>query len=314
MKARGRSMKKVTNIHKPRQKMSIAQRHKLTCVFFTVPALLAIFIFFLFPMLRSLQYSFTDWDGIAREAHWIGLKNFVWVVTDSSFKQIFKNTLYLIILYVPVLNVIALLLAIAVYNVGKVGNLYKSILFFPNLLSMTVVAFVWRLIYSYNGILNQFFQAVGLEVFVQDWLGQPGTVLPAMSVSIIWFAVGYYVLIYLAGLYAVPVEIYESAEVEGVNSRQRLFRITIPLIAPSITINIILSTIGIITLFDLPFVLTGGGPGYTSETLALRVYSYAFKTLQTGYGLAMAVILGVFAITITLIQLKLLRKREDIYL
>lgn len=292
----------------------MAKRRQFSCFLFVLPALVVILVFFLFPMLRSLQYSLTDWDGIAREAKWVGLKNFTWVITESSFRQVFINTFYLIVLYVPVLNVIALLLAIAVYNVGKVGNVYKSILFFPNVLSMTVVAFIWKIIYSYDGILNQFFRAIGLEVLAQDWLGQAGTVLTALSVSIIWFAIGYYLLIYLAGLYAVPVEIYESAEVEGVNPVQKLFRITIPLIAPSITINIILSTIGIITLFDLPFVLTGGGPGYMSETIALRVYSYAFVTLQTSYALAMAVILGVFAITITLIQLRFLRRREEVFL
>jgi ABC-type sugar transport system permease subunit len=102
--------------------------------------------------------------------------------------------------------------------------------------------------------------------------------------------------------------------VEGVRPAQKLFRITIPLIAPSITINVVLSTIGIVTLFDLPFVLTGGGPGYMSETIALRVYSYAFVTLQTRYALAMAVLLGAFAITITTIQLRFLRRREAAYL
>lgn len=296
------------------RKISLAGKRRFSCFLLTVPALLVIFVFFLFPMLRSLQYSFTDWDGIAREARWVGLKNFIWVVTESSFRQVFINTAYLVVVYVPVLNVIALLLALAVYNVRKAGNIYKSILFFPNVLSMTVVALIWRLIYSYNGILNSFLRSIGLKALAQDWLGQPNTVLPAMSVSIIWFAVGYYLLIYLAGINSVPVELYESAEVEGVNPLQKLFRITIPLIAPSITINVILSTIGIITLFDLPFVLTGGGPGYLSETIALRVYSYAFVTLQTGYALAMAVFLGAFAISITLILLSFLRKREEVYL
>ena len=295
-------------------KRSLSAQRRLSCFLLTVPALAVIFLFFLFPMLRSLQYSFTNWDGIATEVRWVGLDNFRWVVSESSFKQVFINTGFLVVLYVPVLNVIALLLALAVYNVKKVGNVYKSILFFPNVLSMTVVAMIWRIIYAHDGILNMALRGIGLGSAAQDWLGQPGTVLPAMSVSIIWFAVGYYLLIYLAGLNSVPVELYECAEVEGVRPAQKLFRITIPLIAPSITINVVLSTIGIVTLFDLPFVLTGGGPGYMSETIALRVYSYAFVTLQTRYALAMAVVLGVFAIAITTIQLRFLRRREAAYL
>ncbi len=295
-------------------RFSQTQRRRLVCFLFTLPALTVVFIFFLFPMLRSLLYSFTNWDGIARTSQWVGLKNFQAVVTDSSFKQVVINTLYLIIIYVPVLNVIALLLAVAVYNSGRAGNVYKSLLFFPNLLSMTVIAMIWRIIYMYEGLLNRFLKSIGLSVLVRDWLGQVTTVLPALSITIIWFAVGYYLLIYLAGLNTVPVEIYESAEVEGVTPAQRLFRITIPLIAPSITINTVLSTIGIITLFDLPFVLTRGGPGYMSETLALHVYFYAFVQLQTSYALALAVILGVFAILVTSIQLRILRRREEVAL
>jgi ABC-type sugar transport system permease subunit len=294
-----------------RRRLSQTQKRQLACIWFVLPALAVVFVFFLFPMLRSLVYSFTNWDGIAPTSRWVGLKNFGAVVTDPSFKQVVLNTLYLTVIYVPVLNVVALLFAVAVYNSGKAGNVYKSMLFFPNLLSMTVIALIWRIIYIHDGLLNHFLRAVGLKALVQDWLGTVATVLPAMSLTIIWFAVGYYLLIYLAGLNTVPVEIYECAEVEGVRPAQRLFRITIPLIAPSITINTVLSTIGIITLFDLPFVLTRGGPGYMSETLALHVYFYAFVQLKTSYALALAVILGLFATLITLIQLRLLRRREE---
>ena len=294
-----------------RHAFSQNQRRQLICLLFTVPALVVVFVFFVFPMLRSFLYSFTDWDGIARTSHWVGLKNYARVISDDSFKQVVGNTLYLIVIYVPVLNVIALLLAVAVYNAGRAGTVYKTLLFFSNLLSMTVVALIWRTIYAYEGLLNQFLKAVGLTILVRDWLGQSFTVMPAMSFTIIWFAVGYYLLIYLAGLNAVPVEIYESAEVEGVTSAQKLFRITIPLIAPSITINMVLSTIGIITLFDLPFVLTRGGPGYGSETLALHVYFYAFVKLQTSAALALAVILGIFAIVVSSIMLRFLRRREE---
>ena len=291
--------------------LSQAQRRQLICFLFTLPALAVVFVFFLFPMLRALFLSFTNWDGIARTYRWIGLKNFQVVVTDSTFRQIAFNTLYLAVIYVPVLNVVALLLAVGVYNAGKAGNVYKAMLFFPNLLSMTVIGMIWNIIYGYKGLLNQFLKAVGLKILVQDWLGQVTTVLPAMSITIIWFAVGYYLLIYLAGLNTVPVEIYESAEVEGVSAGQKLLRITIPLIAPSITINAVLSTIGIITLFDLPFVLTQGGPGFKSQTIAMQVYAYAFQQLRTSYALALAVILGVFAIVITSVQLRFFRRREE---
>ncbi len=288
-------------------------KRSFICLLFTLPALMIIFIFFLFPMIRSLIYSFTDWDGISQEVRYTGFENFSAVVKDGTFKRVTFNTLYLLVIYVPVLNIIALLLAVGIYNAGKTGNIYKAVLFFPNLLAMTVVGFIWKLILSYRGLLNTILNGIGLEILVRDWLGNINTVLPAMSASIIWFAVGYYLLIYLAGLLAIPIDLYESAEVEGVNPFQKLIYITIPMIAPAITITVILSTIGIITMFDLPFVLTKGGPGYMSETLALHIYYYAFITLQSGYALALAVILGVFAIIITLIQLHFLQKREEIF-
>ena len=290
---------------------SQSRKRRLTCLLFTLPAVAVVFVFFLLPMLQALVLSFTNWDGIARTWHWIGLKNFERVISDSTFRQITFNTLYLAIIYVPVLNAVALLLAVGVYNAGRAGNVYKAMLFFPNLLSMTVIAMIWNTIYRYDGLFNGFLRMVGLKILVQDWLGQVNTVLPAMSVTIIWFAVGYYLLIYLAGLNTVPVEIYESAEVEGVNSVQRLFKITIPLIAPSITINAVLSTIGIITLFDLPFVLTRGGPGFKSETIAMHVYAYAFQQLRTSYALALAVLLGIFAIIVTSLLVGFLRRREE---
>ena len=237
------------------------------------------------------------------------------VICESSFIQIILNTLYLTILYVPILNILALVLATLVFGVSRrMGNFYKSLLFFPNLLCMVVVGFIWKLMYMYDGgLINQIFNLLGLSVLAQDWLGSPSLVLASMSLSIIWFATGYYLVIYLAGLTAIPIELYESCDVEGATGMQKFLNITIPMLAPSITINIILSTIGIIACFDLPFVLTNGGPGYMSETIALQVYHYAFTNLQQGRSLALSMMLTLFAVTVAFVELKIFRKREDIY-
>ena len=161
--------------------------------------------------------------------------------------------------------------------------------------------------------MNKVLSTLGLHMLAQDWLGQKGTVLPALSLTIIWMAMGYYIVVYLAGLASIPVELYEAAEVDGIGSRQRFFHITLPLVAPAITINVILSTIGILSLFDLPFVMTQGGPGYYSETLAMKVYRYAYTSLRIDYALAMAVFLGVIGILITLVLLFFFRRRETVF-
>jgi ABC-type sugar transport system permease subunit len=263
----------------------------------------------------SVHFSFTDWNGISGAYKYIGFANFKDVINELSFSQIILNTLTLTILYVPVLNILALVLATLVFSVGRrIGNFYKSVLFFPNLLCMVVVGFIWKLMYMYdNGLINQTLNALGLKALAQDWLGNPSIVMSSMSLSIIWFATGYYLVIYLAGLTSIPVELYESCDVEGASSMQKFFKITIPLLAPSITINVVLSTIGIIACFDLPFVLTNGGPGYMSETIALQVYHYAFTNLQQGRSLALSMMLTLFAVIIAFLELKFFRKREDIY-
>lgn len=292
------------------KRLSDAQQRKVTGILMTLPSFIVILVFFLIPLASTIKYSFTDWNGVSAQYRFIGLDNFIGVVTDTCFKQIVFNTVYLIVLYVPVLNVLALIFAVLIFNIGrKIGNIVKSVLFFPCLLSMVVVGFIWKLLFNYNsGLINQLLKKIGLGFLATDWLGQASTVLPSMSVSIIWFAMGYYLVIYTAGLMTIPKELYEASDVAGANAVQKFFHITIPLLAQSITINVVLSTIGIISCFDLPFVLTEGGPGYLSETIALKVYHYAFASQQHGYSLALAIMLAVLAIVIALIELKLLLK------
>lgn len=281
-------------------------------ILFVLPALALVLVFLVLPVIMSFRYSLTNWNGVSTEYQFIGFENFKNVIASSEFKTLFKNTFYLIILYVPVLNILALLFAVIIYDIGKLANVYKVILFLPNIISMVVVGFIWRTIYNpATGPLAFILDKVGLDFLIQDWIGQKQTVMPALSVSIIWFAVGFYVLIYLGGLSTVPAELYEAADVDGIGWWQRLFKITIPLIAQSITINIIVSTIAILTLFDLPYVLTQGGPGYASQTMALMSYQYAFKAMSQGKAMALAVMLTIITILFSIVELFFLRRKED---
>jgi ABC-type sugar transport system permease subunit len=298
-----------------KKSLSYKSRREITGILLCIPSFIIIFIFFLYPIILSAVNSFTDWDGVSSTVHFVGLKNFSDVIHDNSFLQICWNTVYLAILYIPVLNILALIFGVMINGIRKkIGNIFKSVMFFPNLLSMVVVGFIWKLMYDFNfGLINQTLGALHLNFLQFDWLGTPGIVKPALSASIIWFAMGYYMIIYLAGIVAIPSDLYECASVEGAGSFKKFYYITLPMLAPSITINVVLSTIGIMSTFDLPFVLTAGGPGYMSETLALKVYHYAYSSIQEGRSLALAMILCIFSIVITLVELGLLRKREDIY-
>jgi raffinose/stachyose/melibiose transport system permease protein len=293
----------------------IKNRKALTGVAFVIPALLVVFVFFIYPALMSFRYSLTNWNGINLSYKFVGLDNFYYVINSDQFRQLIFNTIFLIILYVPVLNIISILFAVLVYDVGgKLSNFYKVVLFMPNILSMVVVGVIWKVIYNpVFGPLAYILEKIHLGFLVQDWLGQNSTVLPSLSVSIVWYAVGFYMMIYLGGLSTIPTELYEAAYVDGIRWHQKFIYITLPMIAQSITINIVLSTIGILTLFDLPYVLTGGGPGYASQTMALMVYIFAFKDMEQGYAMALAIILTIITTIFALLQLKLLRKGEDIY-
>jgi len=290
----------------------IARKDEITGLIFAMPSFLIITLFFFIPVCLSLRYSLTDWNGISANPSFIGIENFIDLFNEKNFFVVLLNTIFLMLLYVPVLNALSLLMSLFIFNSGKtLGNVCKSILFFPNLLSMVVVGFIWKIIFNYeSGLLNQIFRKLGFQFLVQDWLGNINLVLPSISMSIIWFAIGYFTTIYVSGLASIPQELYEACKVEGANNQQIFFRITLPLLAPSITINIVLSSIGIISTFDLPFVMTNGGPGYASETIAMMIYHYAFSTLQQGYSLALSIILMFIAIIIAYVEFKLLRKRE----
>ncbi|THF77130.1 carbohydrate ABC transporter permease [Cohnella fermenti] len=288
-------------------------RHRMTIAgaAFVLPALAVIALFFLYPAIQSFRLSVTDWNGISPDYRFVGLDNFREVIEAPQFKRMLSNTLFLIVLYVPVLNAIALLLAVVIYDVGRLANFYKVVLYLPNILSMVVVGVIWKVIYNpVFGPLAYLFEKLGKPDWVQDWIGQTATVMPALSLSIVWYAVGFYLLIYLGGLSTVPKEIYESAEMDGVGWRRQLLSLTLPMIAQSVTINVVLSIIGILTIFDLPFILTGGGPGFASQTMAISVYIYAFKSMQQGHAMALAVILTVITMIVALALLTALRRKE----
>ena len=293
--------------------MNRLTRQRVTAgVLFLLPAVLFITVFFLYPTLMSFRYSFTDWNGIKSDIAFVGLSNFKQVVGSRQFWQVLWNTIFLAIIYVPVLNAVSLAFAMAIKACGKrLGNLFKTILFFPNVLALAVIGYVWKMLYDTNmGAINQFLRGVGLGFLARDWLGLNATVLPAISVTIIWQAAGYYMIIYLAGLMAIPGDLYEAADIDGATPWQKFKSITFPMLAPSLTINMVLSTIGILSCFDLPYTMTRGGPGFASTTLSLQIYFYNYKYMQPNLGVAMAVIMCILNVSAALILLLILKRRE----
>jgi len=280
---------------------------------FALPAFVVIALFIIYPLCVNFRYCFTNYDGINPNARFVGLTNFENIFNDPNFTLVISNTLFLVVAYVLVLNTLAILMAVVATKAARrFANFYKSVVYTPCLLSMVVIGFIWRLLYDYNnGLINEGLRAVGLNGLVNDWLGNISIILPSISMVVIWYALGYYMVIYFAGLMAIPVELHEVSRVDGANFWKELRHVTLPQLAPSITINVVLTTMLMLGSFDLPYTLTnGGGPGYYGTTLAVWVYRFAYDTMQMSKSFAAAVVLAVIAIGITSVELFFLLRNE----
>ncbi len=179
------------------------------------------------------------------------------------------------------------------------------------MLSALAIGYIWSYIYTPQfGFLNSFFSRIGLSSWQQDWLGNAHLTLASLIFTNSWEFMGFGMVIFLAGLQAVPSELYEAANIDGTTGWQRFRHITFPLIAPSVTINIILTMIGSLKVFDLILVMTNGGPGDASESLALRLYKEAFTQNHFGYGTAIGIVMSVLILALSVLNLRFLRKRE----
>ncbi|MBD0381482.1 carbohydrate ABC transporter permease [Paenibacillus sedimenti] len=280
-------------------------------VWFILPSFILYTLFVIYPTLNSFHLSFTSWDGVSTDIRYIGLDNFKEMLHSTRVYNALKNTLILSVSLVVLENIVALALAMLVDQVRWFKNLFRSIFYFPVLLSGIVMGFVWAIIFNYNfGVISQLLDRIGLGDLKIDWLGNPDYALIAIIITTVWKGSGYYMIIYLAGLQGIPPELHEAASIDGAGRWQQFRHITFPLLAGAMTVSIMLSMIGALKIFDQIAVMTDGGPGFATETLTYIVYKVGFGELRQGYGTALSLVLFVLILIVSLIQVKLLRKRE----
>ena len=279
---------------------------------FAVPALLVYALVVLYPSGAGIVYAFTDWSGIGGSAKWIGLENFKQLFTDDQSVGALRNTVLLTIFIVIVQNAVGLALALGVHARIKSKYAVRAIFFAPVVLSQVVIAFLWKYLLNPDpdSGINALLGAVGLGALQRDWLGDPGLALWAVGFTVVWQYAGYSMVIFLAGLQAVPRELEEAAAIDGAGRWMRFRKVVLPLLAPAVTINLMLSTIGGLKLFDQVFAITQGGPGYATETLSTLIYKQAFVFGNYGYSTAVALVLAILVAAVSLAQLKVLRSRE----
>lgn len=280
-------------------------------VLFILPSFILYTLFVIYPTLNSVNLSFTSWDGVSPQIKYIGFDNFIEMWHSDRVHNALKNTLILSVTLVVLENVVAIALAMLVDQVKWFKNLFRSIFYFPVLLSGIVMGFVWAIIFNFNfGVISQLLERLGLVALKIDWLGNPDYAMLAIIITTVWKGSGYYMIIYLAGLQGIPAELNEAAAIDGANRWQQFRHITFPLLAGAMTVSVMLSMIGALKIFDQIAVMTDGGPGFATETMTYIVYKVGFGELRQGYGTALSLVLFLLILIVSLIQVKLLRKRE----
>lgn len=207
--------------------------------------------------------------------------------------------------------ILSLCLALLLNQALRGREIYRTFLFMPVVMSFVVVGILWAWLYNDQfGLLNNLLRAVNLDVLAMDWLGNPRVALWSLIMVDIWKWYGFHMVIFLAGLQTIPLELYEAARVDGASRLRQLWSITLPLLGPVTTVNITLSLAGALNVFDIPFIMTEGGPANSTNVLALHVYLQAFKFNRLGYGAALSYTLFLLVSLVVLVQLRLMTSRD----
>lgn len=272
-----------------------------------LPGFIIFTIGLIIPMLLAIRYSLTSWDGMSAEKTFVGLKNYINLFSDSDFRSSWWFTIKFTIGNTIIQNVAALLFAVALDSGIKAQKLYRTAFFVPCLISAVIVGFVWLKMFS--NVLPEINSLLGTDINF-SLFGDGKTVLSGLLIANNWQWIGYWMLIYLAGLQSVPSDLYEAAKVDGAGPIKRFFNVTIPMLAPAITICVVGITTGSLKVYDLLVSSTKGGPGRASTSIIYQTYTTAINGRQYGYGSAMSVTLVLVLFLVALVQVKGLKKKE----
>ncbi|HRW48985.1 MAG: sugar ABC transporter permease [Caldilinea sp.] len=290
--------------------------------FFVLPNLLIFGIFVLFPMLLNIYYSFTGGNNLfPQDRPFVGMQNYQRLFncanlldpatcSEDRFWRGFYNTAFFVVFQVGGMVILAMLTAVVLNRSVRGRSFFRSVFFYPVLLSPVVVALIWKWILQRDGLLNAFLVSIGMER-VLFFLNANWAVFWVISISI-WAQMGFYMLILLAGLQSIPKDMYEAADMDGANRWQSFRGITLPLLMPTLLVVLVLSVIRAVQVFDQVWVLTGGGPGTATVYVVQYIYETAFanQTRQFGMASAASVVLGMVLLVLTLLQLRAGRESD----
>lgn len=277
---------------------------------FVTPALLFFIIFKLTALSMGFYYSFTDWNGLRLSYNFVGFGNFIEALTDDMhFKKSMGFTLKFVIVNVALSNIVAIALAVLIESRLRSKAWFRTFFFMPNLISYIIGAFIWS--YIFVEVFRRLAEVSALRFLDQEWLGNPSVSFWSIIIVSVWNLAGYLMLVYLAALQGISKDLKDSAKVDGAGAWQMFKSITFPLIMHGVTICMFLSLSISFKTFELIYGLTEGGPGRATEVMAYNIYKEAFSyNFRYGYANAKAIILFVFVVCITLLQVWITKKRE----
>lgn len=276
---------------------------------FVAPILILATLFYFIPIAQTIHLSLHQWLIMTgRDPEWVGLENYRQMLMDRRFRMSFRNTWVFAIGVVPLGVAISLGLALLLNMNLRFRAAFRAIVFLPVILPMVVVAMVWGFLFSaYGGVINQMLELLGYRSV--RWLSLPSTAMGVIITTSLWKGVGFNMVVFLAGLQAIPREYHEAAAVDGAGALQRFWHITLPLLRPTILFATVIATIGSFQVFTQVFVMTQGGPAFSTSTLVYYIYHSAFENFRMGYASAIAVVLFFILLVLSVLQLWLLRSK-----
>ncbi|MFC0680615.1 carbohydrate ABC transporter permease [Lysobacter korlensis] len=290
--------------------MSPRLERGLTAAAFLIPALTILVLFVAWPMISALRLSFTDASGFGQETL-VGFDNYVRVFTDPQIVQALGNTALYAILFTPSAVALALALALALNNSRLFARgFFRTALFLPFVVSLAVAAFAWEyLLDPQIGLLNYWLRGAGVQL--GNVLQDPLLAMPTVVLVAVWKSFGFYMVIFLAGLQDIPASLYEAAKMDGAGPWQRFTNVTLPQLGNTTVFVLIVALIAALQAFDQIYVLTGGGPFRTTQTVVMEIYTSGFKDLELGFASALSYVLLLITLVLSLVQFGVFGRRAE---
>lgn len=291
-----------------RKKISRAPQGSRTGYLLSLPYWLHFLFFMAYPLLFSLFLVFHEWD-IYTPMRWVGLRNFSRLFHDEQFWLALLNTLYFLVIHIPAQIALALLFAVVLNERVRGRGFFRAAFFMPVVVSGIVIAILWQQLFSMeNGILNLLLARAGLAKV--PWLTSPEWAMPSVAIMATWKNVGFYIVLFLAGLQNIPAHLYEAAGIDGATSWQKFRHITLPMLNPAVVLVTMLSTIGGFSLFIEPYVLTGGGPMNRTLSAMLYIYKQAFYFNRMGYAATLGFFFALLVLVVVLVQRRVVEQES----